>query len=161
MCENATSIIRKYKNTVEVKLVGGDINYTAGLKKSIEHIVYDHSGFLCDYKNYKKLGNTIEIRPGDPLADITVTEIVVVKLLNQVGVADPPNKEIKEGFSLQWLSKEEAYEQIKESFKYVHPCKELEGTKDWRPLLTKQSIVYRDRLIMHYYIDHIDKFKFE
>lgn len=153
--------IRKYKNTGEVKLIGGDINYVAGLKKSIEHLVYDHSGFLCDYKNYKKLGNTIEIRPGDPLADITITEVVVVKLLEQVGEADPPYKEIKEGFSCTWLTKEEAYEQIKESFKDVHPCKELEGTKDWRPLLTKQSIVYRDRLIMKYYIEHIDKFTFE
>ena len=153
--------IRKYKNTGEVKLIGGDINYTVGLKKSIEHLVYDHSGFLCDYKNYKKLGNTIEIRPGDPLADITVTEVVVVKLLNQVGEADPPQKEIKEGFSWCWLSKEDAYNQIEESFKEVHPCKELEGTKDWRPLLTKQSIVYRDRLILKYYIDHINKFLFE
>ena len=153
--------IRKYKNTGEVKLIGGDINYTVGFKKSIEHLVYDHSGFLCDYKNYKKLGNTIEIRPGDPLADITVTEVVVVKLLNQVGEADPPQKEIKEGFSWCWLSKEDAYNQIEESFKEVHPCKELEGTKDWRPLLTKQSIVYRDRLILKYYIDHINKFLFE
>lgn len=152
--------IRKYKNTNEVKLIGGDINYPAGLRKSIEHLVYDHSGFLCDYKNYKKLGNTIEIRPGDPLADITITEVVVVKLLKQVGEPDPPEKEIGEGFSLCWLTKEEAYEQIKESFKDVHPCKELEGTQHWRPLLTKQSIVYRDRLIMKYYIDHIDKFKF-
>ena len=153
--------IRKYENTGEVKLIGGDINYTAGLKKSIEHLVYDHSGFLCDYKNYKKLGNTIEIRQGDPLANITITEVVVVKLLKQVGEADPPDKEIKEGFSWSWETKEEAYEQIKKSFKDVHPCKELEGTKDWRPLLTKQSIVYRDRLIMKYYIDHIDKFRFE
>lgn len=153
--------IRKYKNTNEVKLVGGDINYTAGLKKSIEHLVYDHSGFLCDYKNYKKLGNVIEIRHGDPLANITITEVVVVKLLNQVGEADPPYKEIIEGFSWCWLTKEEAYEQIKDSFKNVHSCKELEGTKDWRPLLTKQSIVYRDQLIMKYYIEHIEKFKFE
>ena len=152
--------IRKYKNTGEVKLIGGDIDYTAGLKKSIEHLVYDHSGFLCDYKNYKKLGNTIEIRPGDPLADITITEVVVVKLLNEVGEPDPPYKEIKEGFSYCWLTKEDAYKQISDSFKLVHPCKELEGTKDWRPLLTKQSIVYRDRLILDYYIKHVDKFEF-
>ena len=153
--------IRKYKNTGEVKLIGGDIYYPVGLKKSIEHLVYDHSGFLCDYKNYKKLGNTIEIRPGDPLADITVTEVVVVKLLKQVGEPDPPEKEVKEGFSLCWLTKEEAFEQVKRSFKSVHACDELKGTQYWRPLLTKQSIVYRDRLILKYYIEHIDKFKFD
>ena len=40
---------------------------------------------------------------------------------------------------------------MQDSFKYVCDYKDILNKEYWRPLLTKQSIVYRDLQILEYY----------
>lgn len=145
--------ITKYKNTNEVKLIGGSIDYSIGLKKTIEKILDERFGYEADFDNYLKIGNTIEIKPSEPLANVVMTEVIAIKFKEKVHELSPNEKEVAEGFSIEWLSLDEAIQEINKSFNLVKSYNKLINTDNWRPLITKQSIVYRDKLILEYYRD--------
>ncbi len=97
------------------------------------------------------MGTTIEIRPYDPLANINVSKIVCIKLDKVIHDLNPNEKEIEEGFSFEWMNIDDAIAELNSSFKKVHDYKEIPTKEYLRPILTKQSIVYRDLQVLEYY----------
>lgn len=142
--------IAKFSNTKEVKLPGGSLDYNMSLLENVKRILDERFGFSIKSNTLKMIGNAIEIKPYDPLANITVSKIVMVNLDKVIHELTPNEKEVQEGFSLEWMNIEKAIEEMKESFKYVSDYKDIPNKDYWRPLLTKQLIVYRDLQVLEY-----------
>lgn len=149
--DNNEIAITKYSNTKEVKFLGGSIDYNSSLEENVERILDERFGFSANIDTFKSLGNTIEIRPYDTLANINISKIIMVKFNEKIHDLSPNEKEVQEGFSLEWLNVDKAIEYMQDSFKYVCDYKDIPNKEYWRPLLTKQSIVYRDLQILEYY----------
>lgn len=149
--DNNEIAITKYSNTKEVKFLGGSIDYNSSLEENVERILDERFGFSANIDTFKSLGNTIEIRPYDTLANINISKIIMVKFNEKIHDLSPNEKEVQEGFSLEWLNVDKAIEYMQDSFKYVCDYKDILNKEYWRPLLTKQSIVYRDLQILEYY----------
>ena len=149
--DNNEIAITKYSNTDESKIIGGSIDYTIGLENTIKQILDDRFGFSANFDTFKLLGTTIEIRPYDPLANINVSKIVCIKLDKVIHDLNPNEKEIEEGFSFEWMNIDDAIAELNSSFKKVHDYKEIPTKEYLRPILTKQSIVYRDLQVLEYY----------
>lgn len=143
--------ISKFSNTKEVKLPGGSIDYNMNIEDNVKRILDERFGFSIEHSTFKEIGNTIEIKPYDPLANITVSKIVTVKLDKIIHELSPNEKELQEGFSLEWMTIDEAIEEMRKSLKYVSDYKDIPNKDYFRPLLTKQLIVYRDLQILEYY----------
>ena len=149
--DNNEIALTKYSNTKEVKFLGGSIDYNSSLEENVERILDERFGFSANIDTFKSLGNTIEIRPYDTLANINISKIIMVKFNEKIHDLSPNEKEVQEGFSLEWLNVDKAIEYMQDSFKYVCDYKDIPNKEYWRPLLTKQSIVYRDLQILEYY----------
>ena len=134
-----------------MKFLGGSIDYNSRLEENVERILDERFGFSANIDTFKSLGNTIEIRPYDTLANINISRIIMVKFNEKIHDLSPNEKEVQEGFSLEWLNVDKAIEYMQDSFKYVCDYKDIPNKEYWRPLLTKQSIVYRDLQILEYY----------
>ncbi len=65
------------------------------------------TGYLGDISDFYHVGETVEIRPSDPIAEIVFTEVYYLKKGILVAESLPDRKDEKEGFILEFHRLEE------------------------------------------------------
>lgn len=142
--------IETYKNTKEVKLPARSIEPTRNILHQVREILLQMTGYLGNISDFYHIGETIEIRPSDPIAEVVFTEIYYLSKGTLVAEPLPDKKDEDEGFNLEFYSLEEAISQMNKS---LQGAKSLDN-EFYRPLITKKSIALRDKLILEYWKIH-------
>lgn len=145
--EDGKYAIESYKNTKEIKLPARSIEPSRNILHQVREILLQMTGYLGNISDFYHVGETVEIRPSDPVAEIVFTEVYYLK--KGILVADPlpDRKDEEEGFSLEFHSLEDALSLITKS---LEDAKSLQS-EFYRPLITKKSIILRDKLILEYW----------
>lgn len=148
--EDGKLAIESYKNTKEIKLPARSIEPTRNILHQVREILLQMTGYLGNISDFYHIGETVEIRPSDPLAEVVFTEVYY--LSSGVLVAEPllEKKDEAEGFTLEFHSLDDAIKLINKS---LIEAKSLKN-EYYRPLITKKSIVLRDKLILEYWKYH-------
>jgi broad specificity phosphatase PhoE len=134
-----------YSKTGEYKLPGGSYNPYQDNFSQLQNGLLDVTGFrVSKIDDLELFGKTIEIRPSDPIGDVTYSHIYVVRHAEKVSEPDPCDKERAEGYNLDFCSLSDATEKITNAFDSVTSI----GGKYRRPLITKYSINLRDQIIV-------------
>lgn len=149
--DNNLIAIENYKNTKEVKLPARSIEPTRNILHQVREILLQMTGYLGEISQFYHLGETLEIRPSDPLAEIVITEIYYITKAVLVAKPLPEIKDEEEGFELKFYQLDEA---LKLMTKSLQEAKSLEKNF-YRPLITKKSIIYRDKSILEYWKEFI------
>ena len=105
------------------------------------------TGYLGDISDFYNIGETIEIRPSDPVAEIVFTQVYYISKARLVAEPLPDNKDEMEGFKLDFYSVDEAIKLMNIALK---EAKGIDG-EFYRPTITKKSIALRDKLILDFW----------
>lgn len=132
-----------YSETKECKLPARTIEPTRNILHQVREILLKMTGYLGDISDFYNIGETLEIRPSDPVAEIVFTQVYYISKANLVAEPLPDNKDEKEGFKLDFYSPTEV---IKLMNVALLEAKGVEG-EFYRPAITKKSIALRDKLI--------------
>lgn len=149
--EDSNIAIETYTNTKECKLPARSIETTRNILHQVREILLQMTGYLGDISDFSNIGETIEIRPSDPVAEIVFTQVYYIPKATLVSEPLPDNKDEIEGFELDFYSPSEA---IKLMNKSLLESKGIEG-EFYRPLITKKSIALRDKLILDFWCKKI------
>lgn len=133
-----------YSNTKECKLPARTIEPTRNILHQVREILLQMTGYLGDISDFYNIGETLEIRPSDPVAEIVFTQVYYISKARLVAEPLPDNKDEMEGFKLDFYSPTEA---IKLMNTALLESKGIEG-EFYRPAITKKSIALRDKLIL-------------
>ena len=133
-----------YSNTKECKLPARTIEPTRNILHQVREILLQMTGYLGDISDFYNIGETLEIRPSDPVAEIVFTQVYYISKAKLVAEPLPDNKDEMEGFKLEFHSP------IKVSKLMDIALREAEGMQGefYRPAITKKSIALRDKLIL-------------
>lgn len=142
--------LESYQNTKEVKLPARSIEPTRNILHQVREILLQMTGYLGNISDFYHIGETVEIRPSDPIAEVVFTEVYYLSKGVLVAEPLPDKKDEEEGFKLEFHSLEDV---IKLMDKSLQEAKSLEN-EFYRPLITKKSIVLRDKLILDYWKAH-------
>lgn len=132
-----------YSETKECKLPARTIEPTRNILHQVREILLQMTGYLGDISDFYNIGETLEIRPSDPVAEIVFTQVYYISKANLVAEPLPDNKDEKEGFKLDFYMPTEV---IKLMNTALLESKGIEG-EFYRPEITKKSIALRDKLI--------------
>ncbi|MDE5539784.1 MAG: histidine phosphatase family protein, partial [Bacilli bacterium] len=132
-----------YSNTKEYKLPARTIDSKRKILHQVREILLQMTGYLGDIKDFYNLGETIEIRPSDPIAEIVYTEVYYISQAKLVSEPLPDYKDEQEGFNLEFYSKNELRKLIAQA---LQDSTSIQG-EFYRPLITKKSIALREKLI--------------
>ncbi len=133
-----------YSNTKECKLPARTIEPTRNILHQVREILLQMTGYLGDISDFYNIGETLEIRPSDPVAEIVFTQVYYISKARLVAEPLPDNKDEMEGFKLDFYSPTKA---IKLMNTALLESKGIEG-EFYRPAITKKSIALRDKLIL-------------
>lgn len=145
--EDGKIAIELYKNTKEVKLPARSIEPTRNILHQVREILLQMTGYLGNISDFYHIGETIEIRPSDPVAEIVFTEIYYLSKGTLVAEPLPDKKDEDEGFNLEFHSLDDALKLMNSA---LQEAKSL-NNEFYRPLITKKSIALRDKLILENY----------
>lgn len=136
-----------YSNTKECKLPARTIDPKRKILHQVREILLQMTGFLGDISDFYNIGEIIEIRPSDPVAEIVCTQVYYISKATLVAEPLPDNKDENEGFKLEFYSPQETIKLMNDALL------EAEGMKGefYRPMITKKSIALRDKLIMDFW----------
>ncbi len=132
-----------YSETKECKLPARTIEPTRNILHQVREILLQMTGYLGDISDFYNIGETLEIRPSDPVAEIVFTQVYYISKANLVAEPLPDNKDEKEGFKLDFYSPTEVVKLMNDA---LLEAKGIEG-EFYRPAITKKSIALRDKLI--------------
>lgn len=136
-----------YSKTKECKLPARTIEPNRNILHQVREILLQMTGYLGDISDFCNIGETIEIRPSDPIAEIVFTQVYYISKASLVAQPLPENKDEKEGFKLDFYSPDEV---INLMDKALNEAKGIPG-EFYRPLITKKSIELRDKLILEFW----------
>ncbi len=105
--EDEKYAIEKYQNTKEIKLPARTIEPSRNILHQVREILLQMTGYLGDISDFYHVGETVEIRPSDPIAEIVFTEVYYLKKGILVAESLPDRKDEKEGFILEFHRLEE------------------------------------------------------
>jgi len=142
-----------YSNTKECKLPARSIDPKRKILHQVREIVLQMTGYLGDIYDFSNLGETIEIRPSDPVAEIVCTQVYYLSKAILVASPLPDNKDEEEGFQLEFFPPDEL---ISLMDKAIQESTSIKG-KFYRPLITKKSIAIREKLIFEYWNNYLKK----
>lgn len=140
-----------YSNTKECKLPARTIEPTRNILHQVREILLQMTGYLGDISDFYNIGETIEIRPSDPVAEIVCTQVYYISKAISVSEPIPDDKDENEGFELEFYSPDKAIELMD---KAVQEAEGLQG-EFYRPNITKKSIALRDKLILDFWYNKI------
>ncbi len=145
--EDGKYAIESYQNTKEIKLPARSIEPNRNILHQVREILLQMTGYLGNISDFYHIGETVEIKPSDPVAEVVFTEIYYLSKGVLVANPLPDKKDEEEGFELKFYFLDEVIQLINKSL--------LEATsldnEFYRPLITKKSIVLRDKLILDYW----------
>ena len=135
-----------YCNTKEYKLPARTIDPKRKILHQVREILLQMTGYLGDISDFNNIGETIEIRPSDPVAEIVCTQVYYISKATLLAEPLPDDKDEEEGFKLDFYSPDEVIKLMDKALL------EAEGMKGefYRPLITKKSIALRDKLILDF-----------
>lgn len=136
-----------YSKTKECKLPARTIEPNRNILHQVREILLQMTGYLGDISDFCNIGETIEIRPSDPIAEIVFTQVYYISKASLVAQPLPENKDEMEGFKLDFYSPDEV---INLMDKALNEAKGIPG-EFYRPLITKKSIELRDKLILEFW----------
>ncbi len=136
-----------YSKTKECKLPARTIEPNRNILHQVREILLQMTGYLGDISDFCNIGETIEIRPSDPIAEIVFTQVYYISKSSLVAQPLPENKDEMEGFKLDFYSPDEV---INLMDKALNEAKGIPG-EFYRPLITKKSIELRDKLILEFW----------
>ncbi len=136
-----------YSNTKECKLPARTIEPTRNILHQVREILLQMTGYLGDISDFYNIGETLEIRPSDPVAEIVFTQVYYIPKARLVAEPLPDNKDEIEGFKLNFYLPIEA---IKLMNTALLEAKGIKG-EFYRPTITKKSIALRDKLILDFW----------
>lgn len=145
--EDDNLAIETYSNTKECKLPARTIEPTRNILHQVREILLQMTGYLGDISDFYNIGETIEIRPSDPVAEIVFTQVYYISKARLVAEPLPDNKDEMEGFKLDFYSVDEAIKLMNIALK---EAKGIDG-EFYRPTITKKSIALRDKLILDFW----------
>ncbi len=145
--EDGKIAIESYKNTKEVKLPARSIEVTRNILHQVREILLQMTGYLGNISDFYHIGEIIELRPSDPLAEIVFTEVYYLSKGTLVADPLPDKKDIEEGFELKFYSLDEAIQLVNQSLKNAKSL----NNEFYRPLITKKAIELRDKLILEFF----------
>lgn len=145
--EDEKIAIEKYNNTKEYKLPARTIDPKRKILHQVREILLQMTGYLGNISDFYNIGETIEIRPSDPIAEIVCTQVYYISKAISVSEPLPDDKDENEGFELEFYSPDKAIQLMDKS------VLEAEGLKGefYRPNITKKSIALRDKLILDFW----------
>lgn len=138
-----------YSNTKECKLPARTIDPKRKILHQVREILLQMTGYLGDISDFYNIGEIIEIRPSDPIAEIVCTQVYYISKALLVSEPIPDEKDEKEGFNLAFHSPSQIIELMNKS---LLESEGIEG-EFYRPLITKKSIALRDKMIMDFWYD--------
>lgn len=147
--EDGKIAIESYKNTKEIKLPARSIEPKRNILHQVREVLLQMTGYLGNISDFYHIGEIVEIRPSDPVAEIVFTEVYYLSKGNLVADPLPEKKDVEEGFELKFYSLDEAIKLVDKS---LEEAKSL-NDEFYRPLITKKSIVLRDKLILEFWKD--------
>lgn len=145
--EDGKIAIERYSNTKEFKIPARTIDPKRKILHQVREILLQMTGYLGDICDFNNIGETIEIRPSDPVAEIVCTQVYCISKADLVAEPLPDSKDEMEGFELDFYSLDEIEKLMT---KGLSQARSLEG-EFYRPLISKKSIALRDKLILDYY----------
>lgn len=145
--------IESYQKTKEIKLPARTIDASRNILHQVREILLQMTGYLGDISDFYHIGETIEIRPSDPVAEVVLTQIYYISRAILVADPLPDKKDEEEGFHLEFYPLEEAF---KLATNALEKAKSLEG-EFYRPLITKKSIQLREKLILDFWKKYSNK----
>ena len=145
--------IESYQKTKEIKLPARTIDASRNILHQVREILLQMTGYLGDISDFYHIGETVEIRPSDPVAEVVLTQIYCISRAILVADPLPDKKDEEEGFRLEFYPLEEA---SKLATNALEKAKSLEG-EFYRPLITKKSIQLREKLILDFWKKYSNK----
>lgn len=145
-------LLQHFSKTNEYKLVGKGLKKIEQSPKELKEIINLRTGLNVSPAQIKNFEDIFEIRFDDPVGEVVFTRTYYVKL-NGFGDLPPTfsEKEIEEGGSLVVLP---LYDALKLSENSLKKVKTLEkDSKNYRPLKTKESIVFRDQVLLRRFLN--------
>ncbi len=136
-----------YSNTKECKLPARTIEPTRNILHQVREILLQMTGYLGDISDFYNIGETLEIRPSDPVAEIVFTQVYYISKATLVAEPLPDKKDEMEGFKLDFYLPSEVIKLMNTALLNV---KGIEG-EFYRPAITKKSIALRDKLILDFW----------
>lgn len=152
--EDEKYAIETYKNTNEIKLPARSIEPSRNILHQVREIFLQMTGYLGNVSDFYHIGETVEIRPSDPIAEIVFTEVYFLSKATLVAEPLPEAKDEAEGFKIEYHSLENILNLMKKSLQEAKSLK----NEFYRPLITKKSIAIRDKLILDYWKRKLWKF---
>lgn len=145
--EDKKIVVESYQNTKEIKLPARTIEPTRNILHQVREILLQMTGYLGDISDFYHIGEIVEIRPSDPVAEIVLTQIYYISKATLVADPLPDKKDEEEGFQIGFQTLEEA---ISLANKALLEAKSLDG-EFYRPKITKKSIQLRETLILDFW----------
>lgn len=142
-----------YSNTKECKLPARSIDPKRKILHQVREILLQMTGYLGDISDFYNLGETIEIRPSDPVAEIVCTQVYYLSKAMLVAAPLPDSKDEEEGYKLEFFTSDELILLMDKAIQESTSIKE----KFYRPFITKKSIAIRDKLIFEYWNNNLKK----
>ena len=133
-------------NKNEYKLPGGGINENEDIKEAFKREVLEETG--CEVEIIEELGIVEEHKSLDNFKQISY--LFIGKVINDNNKLNLTEKEIDEGAKVLWVNKHEGLKLISECFNNIKESK-------YENLYHSKFIVLRDKFILDYYINNIDK----
>ena len=100
--------IESYQKTKEIKLPARTIDASRNILHQVREILLQMTGYLGDVSDFYHIGETVEIRPSDPVAEVVLTQIYCISRAILVADPLPDKKDEEEGFRLEFYPLEEA-----------------------------------------------------
>lgn len=145
--EDEKYAIETYKNTNEIKLPARSIEPSRNILHQVREVFLQMTGYLGNVSDFYHIGETVEIRPSDPIAEIVFTEVYFLSKATLVADPLPEAKDEAEGFKIEYHSLENILNLMEKSLQEAKSLK----NEFYRPLITKKSIAIRDKLILDYW----------
>lgn len=139
-----------YSKTKECKLPARTIDSSRNILHQVREILLQMTGYLGDISDFYNIGETIEIRPSDPVAEIVFTQVYYISKAILVAEPLPDNKDEMEGFKLDFYLPTEVMSLMNTA---LLESKGIEG-EFYRPMVTKKSIALRDKLIFDFWYNN-------
>ncbi len=149
--EDGNIAVEEYSNTKECKLPARTIEPNRNILHQVREVMLQMTGYLGDISDFYNIGETMEIRPSDPVAEIVVTQVYYISKAILVAEPLPDSKDEMEGFKIGFYHPDEAIKLMNKSLK---EAKGLEG-EFYRPSITKKSIALRDKFILELWSNNL------
>ncbi len=150
--KNAEMIMQHFEKTGEYKLPGKAFKNFNISSKELKNLIEIRLGLNVSVSSIKHFEDIYEIRFNDPVGEVVFTRTYYVKLDSFENLK--PNfseKENEEGGNIVVFPFYEALKLTENSLKKV---KTLESdSKNFRPLKTKESIVFRDQILIRHFLN--------